>query len=148
MSTENKISSRKYYAKAVFQYYWFPINQKPSDRECRTTISHLDKAIELHPDFGEAYAFREEVWHYRLKKQNHPNPQKIYREEYLKSAAWKAKREKVMERDNKKCIYCGEKATEVHHKDYKDIGQEDLSNLIALCNRCHNSEHPNKEIEA
>ncbi len=39
-----------------------------------------------------------------------------YRNEYLKSDAWKRKRYVVLKRDNWRCVHCGARATQVHHK--------------------------------
>ena len=48
-----------------------------------------------------------------------------YRNDYLKSDAWQRKRYLVLKRDNWRCIYCGARATQVHHLRYaKRIGHE------------------------
>jgi 5-methylcytosine-specific restriction endonuclease McrA len=40
------------------------------------------------------------------------------------------------------CEGCGdEKAQEVHHKTYKNVGDEFLFELVALCNTCHDRYH-------
>lgn len=54
----------------------------------------------------------------------------------MDSAAWHIKRRVVLERDGYLCV-CGAKATVVHHKRYDNIGQEPLSDLVALCEECH-----------
>jgi hypothetical protein len=41
-----------------------------------------------------------------------------YRNVYLKSDAWRRKRFVVLSRDNWLCVYCGAKASQVHHKRY------------------------------
>jgi len=41
-----------------------------------------------------------------------------YRDVYLKSDEWKRKRYVVFRRDNWRCVYCGARATQVHHKKY------------------------------
>ncbi|TBV26621.1 hypothetical protein DMZ43_06040 [Meridianimaribacter sp. CL38] len=41
-----------------------------------------------------------------------------YRNVYLKSDAWQRKRYVVLKRDNWKCVYCGNPATQVHHTRY------------------------------
>lgn len=47
---------------------------------------------------------------------------------YLKSDEWQRKRYVVLKRDNWKCVYCGNRATQVHHKRYtkKNIGKEPI----------------------
>lgn len=66
-----------------------------------------------------------------------------YRNEYLKSEAWKRKRYVVLRRDNWRCVYCGAKATQVHHKRYAkwNIGREPIHWLVSICKTCHDSIH-------
>jgi hypothetical protein len=66
-----------------------------------------------------------------------------YRNVYLKSEAWKRKRYVVLKRDNWRCVYCGGKATEVHHTRYarKNIGKEPIEWLVSICRACHHSKH-------
>lgn len=66
-----------------------------------------------------------------------------YRNVYLKSDAWKRKRYVVLKRDNWKCVYCGKKATQVHHKRYakKNIGKEPIKWLVSICKPCHDKRH-------
>ena len=66
-----------------------------------------------------------------------------YRNVYLKSEAWKRKRYLVLKRDNWRCVYCGEKATEVHHTRYAkvNIGKEPIDWLVSICRTCHDSKH-------
>jgi len=66
-----------------------------------------------------------------------------YRNEYLKSDAWQRKRYVVLKRDNWRCVYCGERATQVHHKRYakRNIGKEPIEWLVSVCDNCHNSMH-------
>lgn len=62
---------------------------------------------------------------------------------YLKSDAWQRKRYVVLKRDNWTCVYCGAKATQVHHKKYAkyNIGKEPIDWLVSLCNSCHKKQH-------
>jgi hypothetical protein len=66
-----------------------------------------------------------------------------YRNKYLKSDEWKRKRYVVLKRDNWRCVYCGARATQVHHKKYarKNIGKEPIEWLVSVCNSCHESRH-------
>ena len=66
-----------------------------------------------------------------------------YRNEYLKSDAWQRKRYVVLRRDNWKCVYCGSKATQVHHKRYakRNIGKEPIEWLVSICRPCHDKIH-------
>lgn len=67
---------------------------------------------------------------------------KDYRDVYLKSDAWKRKRYVVMKRDNWRCVHCGARATQVHHKRYlRKIGKEPIEWLVSLCKPCHEAQH-------
>jgi len=65
-----------------------------------------------------------------------------YRHDYLKSDAWQRKRYVVLRRDNRRCVYCGGRATQVHHKRYaKNIGREPIEWLVSVCDNCHELLH-------
>ena len=66
-----------------------------------------------------------------------------YRNVYLKSDAWKRKRYVVLKRDNWRCVYCGGRATQVHHTRYakRNIGKEPIEWLVSICKTCHESKH-------
>ncbi len=66
-----------------------------------------------------------------------------YRNVYLKSDDWKRKRYVVLKRDHWKCVYCGQRATQVHHKRYakRSIGKEPIKWLVAVCKTCHDKRH-------
>ena len=62
--------------------------------------------------------------------------------QHLKSEKWKATREKVLKRANYICEGClEERATQVHHIDYKNVGDELLFQLVAICEKCHDKCH-------
>lgn len=65
-----------------------------------------------------------------------------YRNDYLKSDAWQRKRYLVLKRDCWRCIYCGARATQVHHLKYaKHIGREPIDWLVSVCDECHKALH-------
>lgn len=66
-----------------------------------------------------------------------------YRNEYLKSDDWQRKRYIVLKRDNWCCVYCGKRATQVHHRRYakKNIGKEPIGWLVSVCKHCHDAQH-------
>ncbi|MBK6936483.1 MAG: hypothetical protein IPH18_06055 [Chitinophagaceae bacterium] len=68
-----------------------------------------------------------------------------YRNDYLKSDVWKRKRYVVLKRDNWRCVYCGGRATQVHHKKYAkyNIGKEPIEWLVSVCTSCHDAQHRN-----
>lgn len=66
-----------------------------------------------------------------------------YRNVYLKSDEWQRKRYVVLKRDNWRCVYCGCRATQVHHKKYAkyNIGKEPIKWLVSICKSCHDAQH-------
>jgi 5-methylcytosine-specific restriction endonuclease McrA len=66
-------------------------------------------------------------------------------QEYLKSDKWKAKRLRVLQRDNFICQKCGDRAWQVHHKTYERIFNEHPSDLVSLCGDCHKDIHKIKK---
>ena len=71
------------------------------------------------------------------------NRRDYYRNDYLKSEAWKRKRYVVLKRDNWRCVYCGARATQVHHEKYakNNIGSEPIDWLVSICKTCHDAQH-------
>ena len=87
-----------------------------------------------------AFSYLIKQWIFNIKRKKR---RKYYNEVYLKSDAWRRKRYIVLKRDNWLCVYCGEKATQVHHKRYakKNIGREPIKWLQSVCRKCHNNLH-------
>ncbi|QRM34782.1 HNH endonuclease [Microvirga sp. VF16] len=58
---------------------------------------------------------------------------------YLKTPLWEDIKEKVLTRAGGKCACCRQRATEVHHRDYRPrvLAGEDLSPLVPVCRSCH-----------
>lgn len=80
------------------------------------------------------------------KSESRPRPmsrREYYNEVYLKSDEWKRKRYVVLRRDKWRCVYCGDLATQVHHKRYAkyNIGKEPIDWLVSVCKPCHDSQH-------
>ena len=126
----------------AFQYCWngteFPVFREISVNEPERihtgycAIDLLDEALNLYPDFQEACNLRSEIWHAILTE----NPPNDYNN-YLHSKAWAETRQKFFKQVGRLCI-CGEQATQVHHKTYKNIGKENLlTELVGLCDNCH-----------
>ena len=71
---------------------------------------------------------------------------------FYKTKTWQDKRDEILQRDNYECQMCKDKgrytsATTVHHiKHYKYCPELALtdSNLVSLCDACHNVVHPEK----
>ena len=87
-----------------------------------------------------AFSYLIKQWIFNIKRKKR---RKYYNKVYLKSDAWRRKRYVVLKRDNWLCLYCGEKATQVHHKRYakKNIGREPIKWLQSVCEKCHNKLH-------
>lgn len=66
-------------------------------------------------------------------------------QKYLRSEHWKKLRKRFLDskRFKNKCFVCGEQSGSyhVHHKTYKRLGAEKLTNLVALCPSCHKEVH-------
>ncbi len=63
---------------------------------------------------------------------------------YLQSEHWRSLRLLVLERDNWLCqspLCKPEKATDVHHLSYENLGNESLDELISYCRNCHKVVH-------
>ena len=82
--------------------------------------------------------------HVRIQRDKLAGFQKRY-DEYLNSDAWAQRRLKVLKRANGQCEGCGDrKATQVHHLTYKNVFNEFLFELVAVCSECHAGLHPEK----
>ena len=79
-------------------------------------------------------------WLFEIKRKQRRD---YYRNDYLKSEAWKRKRFVVLRRDNWRCVNCGGRATQVHHKKYAkyNIGKEPIEWLVSVCKSCHDKQH-------
>lgn len=65
---------------------------------------------------------------------------------YLQSPEWRAKRLKVLQRDNFICQGClTEPATQVHHTTYEHIFDEQLFELVSICDCCHKRAHKDRQ---
>lgn len=65
--------------------------------------------------------------------------------EYRKSIEWKNLSDSALKRANYKCEICGQPAQVVHHKSYPASFKDDnLDNLLVLCNKCHYKIHKNQ----
>lgn len=65
-------------------------------------------------------------------------------QEYLRSEHWQETRRrfKASALGKRGCYVCGTRERlDVHHKSYKRIGNERLSDLVHLCRECHHMTH-------
>ena len=131
----------------AFQYCWngkeFPIFREISVSELKhihtgyCAIDLLDEALDLKPDFQEAHDLRGDIWHAILTNNCEDHYQK-----YLNSKAWSEIREKCFDHFGRQCLFCSNPATLVHHRNYANIGKENLlTDLSVLCYDCHQRFH-------
>jgi hypothetical protein len=65
---------------------------------------------------------------------------------YLTSDKWLAKRELVFAQSGGVCEGCQERrADQVHHLTYKNVGDELLYQLVAVCKTCHERLHETRD---
>lgn len=65
---------------------------------------------------------------------------------YMRTAKWRAIRDKVVKREGGLCQGCLEKpATQVHHLTYDHLGAEFCWELRACCDDCHSRWHAEDE---
>ena len=84
------------------------------------------------------FVFKQFAFKFKRKKRRD-----YYRNEYLKSEEWQRKRHVIFKRDNWRCVYCGVKATQIHHLRYAkyNIGKEPIEWLVSVCKSCHDKQH-------
>lgn len=72
-----------------------------------------------------------------------------YKEQLL-TENWRNLKNKVLKRDNNKCVRCRKKENlHIHHLSYiktKKAWEYPLKNFKTLCNICHEEEHKNRHI--
>jgi hypothetical protein len=69
-------------------------------------------------------------------------------QEYLQSEDWKITREAALKRAHYKCQLCASKQDlEVHHNNYSNLGNEKPSDLVVLCDICHETYHKVLDIK-
>lgn len=62
--------------------------------------------------------------------------------DYIASGYWRSVRERVLERDKRRCTVCRSPSQlAVHHDRYDFIGKERLEFLKTICSRCHRKIH-------
>ena len=67
--------------------------------------------------------------------------------EYLKTDHWQNLRTRMLKRAGFKCQVCNQQGQlHVHHRTYKNRGNEDLKDLIVLCATCHQEFHDKMEL--
>jgi 5-methylcytosine-specific restriction endonuclease McrA len=94
---------------------------------------------------------REERWQRRRTEWDHEAQQRNeewwqWYDNYLLTDEWHRRRRLVLERDGGICQNCrAARATQAHHLSYRNVGNEFLWELIAVCDDCHVRCHPDKQ---
>jgi len=58
--------------------------------------------------------------------------------DYLQSAEWRQFCDQAMAYYGRSCVICNSNDNlQVHHRTYERLGQELISDVIILCDRCH-----------
>lgn len=82
--------------------------------------------------------------HYCLRYDNgEPGTQSMPYSDYLQTSQWLTIRRLAMDRAEDRCQVCNHTGDdlEVHHRTYRDRGQERLADLTVLCRGCHDKFH-------
>lgn len=66
-----------------------------------------------------------------------PDGTRMTYNEYIRSDAWQEKREAFRRSKLKKKCFCGERQVDLHHRSYKNLGNERLMDLVPLCRKHH-----------
>jgi len=91
----------------------------------------------------------------RLKSEwyfKHHERELLRRKLYREQLHFAGQRDEVLERDGHECVDCtSAKRLVVHHKDHQGRGRaspnNDLSNLVTLCRKCHANAHREDLLE-
>jgi 5-methylcytosine-specific restriction endonuclease McrA len=69
--------------------------------------------------------------------------------DYLRSEKWKTLRKSALIQSGNKCQVCNDvKSLHVHHRKYPEVfGDEPLSDLTVLCQKCHNLFHEKSNLK-
>ena len=109
------------------------LSKKEAKKELqRITLAYLNDN-ELPPEIDIA------VYTVAVKKSR---DKKMYAR-YLKSAHWTRFRARKLETVKNKCQDCHKyrRSPQLHHLTYVRLGNERLSDVLALCGRCHMKRH-------
>jgi 5-methylcytosine-specific restriction endonuclease McrA len=73
--------------------------------------------------------------------------QKDSYQNYLNSAEWRVKSERVKRKAGHRCQVCNSPHNlHAHHRTYENKGNEPDSDLIALCRECHQLFHEKRDL--
>jgi hypothetical protein len=147
--------SKKKFNKSSKKSTFTPITPYIFDNKCETEKSNfnpipinenVDKTIKSYEPLPTQFS--------SVKSENKPKPSfKQYKSIYdclLHNPKWLSCRQKILERDNYKCQWCGsENNLQIHHKYYCKLPNNKLVNpweykedcFMTLCKQCHEKLH-------
>lgn len=69
-------------------------------------------------------------------------PERKYKD-YLQSHEWKMKAQQKRNQEGNRCQLCNANKTmlHVHHRTYQNLYNEEMSDLVVLCDKCHKKFH-------
>lgn len=122
----------------------------PKDRKDLAFTLHFDMEIEsvvvCQLLGGDGDPVREWLESEGLSRQIRAYKEMPY-DSYLATSHWKVKRERAVTRDGYRCRVCNSPdRLNVHHRTYERIGEEVDSDLITLCQPCHQLFHDNGKL--
>ena len=101
----------------------------------------------------EIKPYKPEYKHLYIKSSTSPNDKytsaRIGEDDYLQTGVWAELRERRLRKDRYICQHCGSAVNvEVHHIRYPEVwGEEDMKDLVTLCDKCHEQIHSAKRIK-
>lgn len=74
--------------------------------------------------------------------------QSVEYKQYIGSESWRARRRQYFAKFGRDCKGCGEQLSRihVHHKTYERFGNEDLNDLVSVCEACHAMIHQRHQL--
>jgi len=130
--------------KMVVVYMFMTNGHKRLKKQCFTCGKYDSMALKHTPEnVKNAVEYSERLNNIFIYNQQEHKKKHFWEwyKDYLNSQEWKNKRLLVLKRDNFSCCRCGQQATEVHHNEYKNVGDEHLDDLASLCKECHDVIH-------
>lgn len=116
--------------------------EKRKEISKKSDAKHRDKRILYHKDHYRKNVDKYKEW---AKKQTTEQRRAIKQRYLAKLKANKIgsySREVIFKRDNYKCVYCGDGATEIDHKTPISRGGSDSKrNVVACCKSCNKEKH-------
>lgn len=77
-----------------------------------------------------------------IKASREEHARTVLYEEYLKTPAWRTKRNHALRLAEFRCSVCGSRRNlQVHHKSYERLGREWDQDLQVVCQTCHANHH-------